>query len=190
MQKPPMYSAIKIQGKRSHKMARRGEKVELNPREIQIFSLEILSYEYPLLSLRVHCSAGTYIRSIARDLGEILHCGGYLHSLRRTVCGSFKVEDAFSLERLTPLSLISLEEILKDHPKIVLPESCWERIRNKQRIPVKENAGDRPLLWIDGEIVALGKRENGFVVSETILVPDLKKDKKKSIENKKTCQTF
>ncbi len=173
LQKPPMYSAIKIDGRRSHKMARKGEIVELAPRQVQIFSLEILAYEYPLLTLKVHCSAGTYIRSLARDLGNILGCGGYLDSLRRISCGGFSIEKAFALEQLTPSCLIPLQKILEDYPKLVLDRSFWHKIRNKQPIAIQESPGDSPLLWIENQLVALGKVKNGFVRSETILVPGL-----------------
>lgn len=172
-QKPPKYSAIKIQGKRSHKIARSGESIELKAREVKIFSLQILDYEYPRLSLKIHCSAGTYIRSLARDLGNLLECDGYLESLCRISCGSFSLDNALPLEQLMPESLIPLQEILKNHPKLILPRSCWSKIRNKQFIEISESSHDNPLLWIEDKLVALGRIKAGFLVAESILMPDL-----------------
>lgn len=95
---PPKYSAIQINGVRAYQLARKGKKVELKPRKIKIFSFEILSFENPLIKIKVACSKGTYIRAIARDIGKILGTGAYLKSLVRTRIGSYRVEDAISMQ--------------------------------------------------------------------------------------------
>jgi len=99
-QVPPMYSAVKIDGERLYKKARRGEQVDRPPRQVTIFDLEVIERDGPDLRLRVECSKGTYIRSLARDLGADLGVGAHLTALRRTRIGPFHVEDAWSLSRL------------------------------------------------------------------------------------------
>ncbi len=99
-QRPPAFSALKISGQPAYKSARRGKPLDLAPRPIRIDSIEILGYTWPDLKLRVDCGRGTYIRALARDLGEELKTGGYLTALRRTRIGSFDVSDAVTIERL------------------------------------------------------------------------------------------
>jgi tRNA pseudouridine55 synthase len=99
-QRPPAFSALKISGRRAYKLARRGESVDLQPREVRIDGMEILSWQWPLLKVRIDCGRGTYIRAIARDLGEVLKTGGYLTELRRTRIGAFDIADAVTLEQL------------------------------------------------------------------------------------------
>ncbi len=93
-QMPPQFSAKKVGGKRAYKLARKGEKVELEAKKIRINEIEILDYEWPKLTLRIDCGKGTYIRAIARDLGEKLGIGGYLTALERTKVGQFNLQHA------------------------------------------------------------------------------------------------
>lgn len=93
-QTPPIYSAIKINGQRAYKLARKGQDVEIPSRQVTIHSLELLSYVYPELKIRTHVSSGTYIRSLAEDIGTTLGTGAYCKELRRTTIGDFKVVDA------------------------------------------------------------------------------------------------
>lgn len=97
-QMPPAFSALKIKGQRAYDLARKGEKVELQPRLVHIESIEILEWRWPLVGLRVKCGKGTYIRSIAHDLGTVLGTGGYVKELRRTAIGEFRVEDGQKLD--------------------------------------------------------------------------------------------
>ena len=97
MQVPPIHSAIKIGGKRVYELARKGKDVKLEPRPVTISAFEITAVEMPVVSFRVVCSTGTYIRSLANDFGAHLGCGGYLGSLRRTRIGEFRVTDALSM---------------------------------------------------------------------------------------------
>jgi tRNA pseudouridine55 synthase len=99
-QRPPAYSALKVGGKRAYNLARSGESVELQARTVQVYGIELLEYAWPLLRLRIDCGRGTYIRAIARDLGEALGVGGYLTELRRTRIGSFAIEHAVTMERI------------------------------------------------------------------------------------------
>ena len=100
---PPAHSAIKIDGKRVYELARKGKEVKLEPRTVQIYSFEILAFRDAQLQFRVVCSTGTYIRSLANDLGRALGCGGYLSALRRTRIGEFEVTAAQTMESLVTL---------------------------------------------------------------------------------------
>ncbi len=102
-QLPPMFSAIKKDGVALYELARRGEEVELKPRNINIKSFEIIKVELPVVHFKVTCSTGTYIRSLANDYGAALSCGGYLSSLCRTRIGEFKNEDALNIEEFEKL---------------------------------------------------------------------------------------
>lgn len=92
-QRPPIYSAIKIDGKRAYKLAREGKEVEMPLRLVMIYSIELLEYAYPELKIRTHVSSGTYIRTLAEDIGRILGVGAYCTALRRTQVGTMKLED-------------------------------------------------------------------------------------------------
>jgi tRNA pseudouridine55 synthase len=99
-QLPPIYSAIKIKGQPMYKLAREGKEVERKPRPVTIYTLDMLDWTPPFLQLHVVCSTGTYIRSLAHDIGEALGCGGHITELRRTAIGSFQIDDAVSLDTL------------------------------------------------------------------------------------------
>lgn len=112
MQVPPIYSAVKIDGKRAYKFARKGEEVELKAKPLEISELEFLDFENDIIRLRVVCSKGTYIRALARDIGEALATGAHLTALRRTRVGDMtinrclSVEDAIKLIQTTPLGFL------------------------------------------------------------------------------------
>ena len=94
---PPQVSAVHVDGKRAYALAREGEKMDLKPKEVNIHELNIISYEEPRLKLEIVCSSGTYIRSIARDLGELIGCGATMTALTRSAIGDFRIEDAMTL---------------------------------------------------------------------------------------------
>ena len=97
MQIPPDYSAIKLRGKKAYELARKGEKVKLEPRKVTVFSIKLLEYKYPILKFECEVSSGTYIRSLARDIGGKLGAGAYLRNLKRTRVGKYRLEDAIEL---------------------------------------------------------------------------------------------
>lgn len=99
-QKPPVYSALQVGGRRAYKLARQGQTVELQPRRVRIDAIELLHYVWPIVALRIICGRGTYIRSLARDLGVALGTGGHLASLRRTAVGPYELSRAVTSERL------------------------------------------------------------------------------------------
>jgi len=100
MQRPPPYSALKVGGRRAYDLARKGHVVALQLRQVDVYRIELLDYTWPLLRLRIDCGRGTYIRAIARDLGEALDVGGHLAELRRTGVGKFRIQDAIRPETL------------------------------------------------------------------------------------------
>lgn len=99
-QVPPIHSAIKVNGQRAYKLAWKGEKPELKSRKIKIYDIKILEYKYPHLRIEVNCGRGTYIRSLAHDIGQKLGCGAYLEKLTRTKIGKFSIEDSIKINEL------------------------------------------------------------------------------------------
>ncbi len=171
-QTPPAYSAVKVNGRKAYEMARKGEEVELEPRMIQVHHLEVLEWATPEVVVDVHCSSGTYIRSLANDLGEVLGCGAYLVGLRRTKNGRFSLRDAVPLRKLKEAfeagdwykHLIPAAESLSDWPSVVLSPDEVETLRHGQR--VKVDADDPEDEMVRGiseadELVALMKRVEG-----------------------------
>ena len=96
-QTPPRFSAIKINGQRAYKLARKGQDFEIPSREVEIYSIEVLEYNYPILKIRTHVSSGTYIRTLAEDIGRSLGTGAYLTALRRTRIGNYDIKNAVML---------------------------------------------------------------------------------------------
>jgi tRNA pseudouridine55 synthase len=144
-QVPPMHSAVHIAGQRAYELARQGKMVEMPSRKVEIAACEILSFAYPNLKLRVGCSSGTYIRSLANDLGTLLRCGGYLHALRRSKVGEWSIEKAASMDTVQWTDVMPLKEILKSFPSIALTDEEATKIRMGQRIPRK--VADRTIGW-------------------------------------------
>jgi tRNA pseudouridine55 synthase len=99
-QRPPAFSALKVAGQRAYDLAREGQAVHLEPRTVRVYAIELLDYAWPLVRLRIDCGRGTYIRALARDLGEALDVGGHLTELRRTRVGAFAVEQSIPPDRL------------------------------------------------------------------------------------------
>ena len=99
MQIPPLFSAKSVNGGRAYKLARKGVDMELDPSAIEIYSIELIDYSMPYITVKVNCSKGTYIRALARDVGKSLESGGHLVELRRTAIGKFNVQNAYTLEQ-------------------------------------------------------------------------------------------
>lgn len=166
-QVPPAYSAKKINGQKAYELARKGEEVELDAKEIDVYHLELLEWELPEAIVDVYCSSGTYVRALANDLGDVLGCGGHLVGLRRTKSGEFALRDAIQLRKLQDAFengdwykyLIPAAEALSDWPSRELSFEEVELVRHGHRIPVEE-APENPDHWVraisqQGELVAL-----------------------------------
>jgi len=163
-QVPPPYSAVKVNGRKAYEMARKGEKVELEPRIIHVHDLELLEWDAPQALIDVHCSSGTYVRSLANDLGEKLGCGAMLAGLRRTKSGKFTLRDAIPLRKLTEAFqdgtwykyLIPAADALAEWPTIHLTSEEVDLVRHGHRVAREENIGDLArAITEEGELVAL-----------------------------------
>ena len=119
-QVPPAHSAVKIAGVRSYKRARRGDEVVLKSRRVHMYAMELLSYDFPRLGVRIHCSAGTYIRSLAADLGRTLGTGAYLAELRRLRAGGLGLDRSLTLEQIASLSRAGQIDQALVHPRLAL----------------------------------------------------------------------
>jgi tRNA pseudouridine55 synthase len=119
-QLPPMYSALKFEGQPLYKLARKGIDIERDTREIIIHSINVINYQYPELLIDVSCSKGTYIRSLAEDIGNVLECGAHLYSLRRVQAGDFLIENSYTLKQLAELKQQQNIELVLDAPDMVL----------------------------------------------------------------------
>lgn len=163
-QVPPPYSAVKVKGRKAYEMARKGEEVELEPRTINVFSLELIEWDPPEAVVDVFCSSGTYVRSLANDLGSALGCGAHLIGLRRTKSGRFTLRDAVTLRRLQESFqagdwykyLIPAAEALGDWPLVELDADAVDLVRHGHRIPADEGSKG----WVravsqQGDLVAL-----------------------------------
>ncbi len=134
-QVPPSYSAIKVGGERAYRKMRQGRDVELAARQVEITACTILSYAYPDLALDVACGSGTYIRSLAHDLGRLLRCGGYLKSLRRTKVGHWSVTDAVPPGKAAWPRVLPLKDILNSFPRRELTSREFQALGYGQDIP-------------------------------------------------------
>lgn len=133
-QTPPQASAVKIGGERAYRKMRQGRSVDMPTRSIVIDACDILSYTYPDLRLRIECSSGTYIRSLAHELGQVLRIGGYLGGLRRTKVGEWSIDDAISPDNVTWGHVIPLKDILLDRPKVDLSDDEYDAITHGRTI--------------------------------------------------------
>src|SRR2546425_5405948 len=138
MQVPPLYSAIKLQGQPAYKRARAGEEIALEPRTIVIYSLEVIDWNLPHLTLAIECSKGTYIRSLAHDLGMQLGCYAYLSALVRTRSGPFTLSESITPEQLVEAVernsvqhyLYPLDKVLEQYPTVMLDAQAVERVKH------------------------------------------------------------
>ena len=164
---PPMFSALKRDGVPLYKLARRGEEVERSPRRVTISALERVGGSAERPELRVRCSKGTYVRTLATDIGAALGCGAHLAALRRTASGRFRVEDAATLEALEAMTpaqrrkcLLPLAELLVGLPRAELDAPAAARLRNGQILPVSGLAeGVYGVFGPGGVVLGLGRSD-------------------------------
>ena len=172
---PPMYSALKREGVPLYKLARQGITVEREPRSVKIHSIELLEWNPPLLTIQVKCSPGTYIRALARDLGQRLDCGAHLQSLTRLASGHFTLEKAVSLDELAEAFaqgswqeiIHPMDEALLDFEPMVVDAQTEKRIRHGQQVEAsplpppqageEEESGLRRAYSQTGELIAILK---------------------------------
>ena len=170
LQVPPMYSALKVNGKKLYELARKGQEVERQPRPITVFELTNLGFDGTRLSLRVKCSKGTYIRTLCQDIGEALGCGGCMEALRRVRAGEYGIEDAVPLERLleseTPEQYLrSLDTMFAHCPAVTLTPNQEKRCRNGNPFSSPLPQGTYRAYSQSGEFLMLAKVEDGVMTT-------------------------
>ncbi|WP_138205659.1 tRNA pseudouridine(55) synthase TruB [Haloimpatiens lingqiaonensis] len=148
-QVPPMYSALKVNGKRLYELARKGIEIERTARQINIDSIDILEIEIPYIKFKVQCSKGTYIRSLCYDIGKSLGVGATMWELERVENGPFKKENSQPLSNINPENIkefcISIEEALNKYPKLSVKGETVKLLRNGVQVKNKYLIGDIPL---------------------------------------------
>ncbi|GFI46221.1 tRNA pseudouridine synthase B [Lachnospiraceae bacterium] len=146
LQTPPMYSALKVNGKKLCDLARKGQEVARAARPVTIFSLEIQKEEHPEYTIKVACSKGTYIRTLCHDIGQVLGCGGVMKSLTRTRVGEFTIENALALKELQRLSdenaltgaVVPVEHMFRQFPVVKVKESALRLLKNGNPLRVED----------------------------------------------------
>lgn len=164
MQTPPMYSAVKVGGKKLYELARKGQEVARIPRPIELRELEMLSFHRDRASFRVLCSKGTYIRTVCDDLGRRLGCGGCMSALRRTKAGCYGIETAISMERILAgdAELLPVDSLFAACPAVTLTEGEARLCRNGNAFPRPGLPdGDYRVYGPEGEFLMLGRCEGG-----------------------------
>jgi tRNA pseudouridine55 synthase len=168
-QLPPMYSAVKVAGTPLYKAARAGVEVARTPREVVIASMRVLEVDGPLVTIEVECSKGTYIRTLCADIGDRLGVGAHLARLERLRVGSFKLEQAMTLERIEAMIrsgaidelLTSVDTVLAHLPVVVVDDAAAERIGHGAPVPVSVSGGPAP--WRLDQIVRVRRNEGDVI---------------------------
>lgn len=166
-QRPPSYSALKVQGQRAYRLSRKGQTPQLEPRTVHIYRIRLFAYNYPSLEIGVVCGSGTYIRSLARDLGERLGTGGLLCRLRRHGVGVFHVEDAVPLDAITNESVRTharpLSDAVGSMPRVELTDDELRRFLLGQAVTLireeEKNAADEVAVFAHGLLCGIGQWE-------------------------------
>jgi tRNA pseudouridine55 synthase len=167
-QVPPMYSALKVNGQKLCDLARKGKEVERQPREIEIFELTCLEFTGQTARLRVRCSKGTYIRTLCKDIGEALGCGGCMEALRRVQAGEYAIMEAVPLQELLETQepekyLRGVDTMFRGHPAVKLTANQEKRCRNGNSFSLDLPDGTYRAYSQSGEFLMLAKVENGVM---------------------------
>ena len=173
-QTPPAYSAVKVQGERAYRRARRGETVALEPRAVEIRELEIVEAAVPDLQFRATVSAGTYLRSLARDIGAALGCGAHLVALRRTSVGPLKLEDAIAPEAVTAGALRDAAILVAHMPRRLVDKKERDAVIHGRPIKSDPIADSRqPIAVFAGdELVAVAELSGDLLKPRTVVAVD------------------
>jgi len=168
LQIPPMYSALKVGGQKLCDLARKGKEVERKPRPITIHGLSCLSFDGQCAKLRVHCSKGTYIRTLCKDIGLALGCGGCMESLRRISAGAYTIEEAVPLETLLESEapqdyLRPVDSLFAQYPAVTLTANQEKRCRNGNSFSMELAPGTYRAYSQSGEFLMLAKVEDGVM---------------------------
>jgi tRNA pseudouridine55 synthase len=169
-QTPPPVSAKKVGGRRAYDLARKSLPVDLDPVSVHVFSLTMLGVDGPDVRLRVHCSGGTYVRSIAHDMGRAMGCGAHLLELRRTASGEFEIGQAIAIPKLQALAaedrlaeaIVPAARMLPEFPSVVVDEATVAQIRNGRNFPASPFRSQPASRYVkavtrEGDLVAIGE---------------------------------
>ncbi|MGT0191283.1 MULTISPECIES: tRNA pseudouridine(55) synthase TruB [Burkholderia] len=183
VQVPPMYSALKRDGKPLYEYARAGQTVEREGRNVTIHALDLLACEMPDVTFRVTCSKGTYVRTLAEDIGEALGCGAHLTMLRRTGVGALTLEHAVTLDALSDADesardawLQPVDALLSTFPSVRLDDACAKRFLHGQRLPLSELGpidaadGERVRVYDATRLLGVARKANGVLAPERLVV--------------------
>ena len=174
-QRPPLYSAVRVQGRRLYELARSRQSGEPPLRQVRIHGIELLERTRDEWALQVHCSAGTYIRTLAHDLGEAIGCGAFLVSLRRTRSGAFDLSQAISPERMKEeweSAHFPLEKLLPELPLVELEDAEGRLVRHGGQVQVNLRLPDGWCrVFHRGRLVALGETDAGTIQPSVVLDP-------------------
>lgn len=168
---PPMYSAIKMNGKKLYELARRGEIVERSPRKVTISKLELVGEDKSDYILDIHCSKGTYIRTLCSDIGDKLGCGGCMSSLRRVKAGVFSITQAHTMEQIQAAAdsggldgiIIPVDTLFTDKPKLTVNEFEEKKLRNGNTIKTKSADGTYRVYSESGEFLLLAEVKDNLL---------------------------
>ena len=165
---PPMYSAIKVDGKKLYELARAGKEIERKPREITVFSLDLLEFTGETAKIRVHCSKGTYIRTLCHDIGAALGCGGCMETLRRTAAGEYTLADSVELDTLLNAErpedyLRDVDTLFRQYPAVTLTEKQALRCRNGNSFSISLPEGSYRAYDSQGTFLMLAKVRGGIM---------------------------
>ena len=168
MQIPPMYSALKVNGQKLYDLARKGKEVERQPRPVTIHELTLLGMEADGIRLRVRCSKGTYIRTLCKDIGQALGCGGCMAALKRVSAGAYTIDEAVPLETLLEEEnpekyLRPVDSMFTQYPQVVLTPNQEKRCRNGNSFSVTIEPGTYRAYSQMGEFLMLAKVEEGIM---------------------------
>ena len=166
---PPKYSAIKIQGRKLYDYARKGEEIDIQPRKVTIHFLEILEFEYPTLQIKLKVSKGTYIRSIARDLGHKLGVGAHLTKLVRTGQGDFSLINATTFENLNEQKILDLDKVFTETSCIEISSSQLKDLEHGRRPPLTNSNKGLVILKYANKIAGLARIDNGELIKEFLV---------------------
>lgn len=173
-QVPPMVSAVKVDGERLYRKALRGEEVERKPRPVHIYDLEMSGFsggDEPEIHLDVRCSGGTYVRTLAHDIGELLGCGAHLRSLRRTEANGFTVEDAVALDEVGPGSLRPLTDAVRDLPSVEVDTAQAKDVSFGRPLSIEGDLADGCFTAVvnDGQLLGVYRAEGGRLLPERVV---------------------
>lgn len=164
---PPLYSAKKLNGRKAYDMARNGDIFTLAPCSVEVYSFDLIGRTEDTIRVKIHCSSGTYIRSLCRDLAHLLGAYATMTAIKRVRCGNFDISDSVRIDELSLKNVIGVEDSLPELSKIILPEEQYKKISNG--VPIEYDRTGKFLVFCRGELFGIGEAKDGFLKISTYL---------------------